>query len=127
MSPFETPDLQADPDRTPIGPPRVVDPKRLFGLRVSLHSVIQAAMGWQDFDLHRFGWTMRLDGRVVLSTLLALHFVAYATGTLVLRYPPGYWAILASGVSGGSVGPTLSAAVSAVEERYPALILAALE
>ena len=57
------------------------------------------------------------DGGVVLSTLLALHLVAYATGTLV-RYHPG---------SGGSVGPILSAAVSAVEERYPALVLEALE
>lgn len=30
------------------------------------------------------------DGGIVLSALLALHLVAYATGILV-RYHPGYW------------------------------------
>lgn len=67
------------------------------------------------------------DSGVVLSTLLALHLVAFAAGTLV-RYHPGYWAMLAGRATmGDSVAPVLSAAVSAVEERYPALVLEALE
>ena len=65
------------------------------------------------------------DGGVVLSTLLGLHLIAYATGTLV-RYHPGYWAMLAGRAKGDAIGPILSAAVSAVEERYPALILEAI-
>ena len=67
------------------------------------------------------------DGEVVLSTLLALHLVAFAAGTLV-RYHPGYWAMLAGrATKGDSIAPVLSAAVSAIEERYPALVLEALE
>ena len=65
------------------------------------------------------------DGGVVLSTLLALHVISYATGMLV-RYHPGYWATLTARSKGDAVGPVLSAAVSAVEERYPALILGAI-
>lgn len=61
------------------------------------------------------------DGGVVLSTLLVLHLVAYAAGMLV-RYHPGYWAMLAGRAKGDAIGPILSAAVLAVEERYPALI-----
>lgn len=62
---------------------------------------------------------------ITLSTLLALHLTAYAAGMLV-RYHPGYWATLSGGSGGDSIGPILSAAVSTVEERYPALILEAL-
>lgn len=65
------------------------------------------------------------DGGVVLSTLLALHLVAFAAGTLV-RYHPGYWSMLVGKTKGDEIGPVLSAAVSAVEERYPALILSAV-
>lgn len=65
------------------------------------------------------------DRGVVLSTLLALHLIAYATGTLV-RYHPGYWATITARSKGDAIGPVLSAAVSAVEERYPALILGAI-
>ena len=61
----------------------------------------------------------------MISTLLALHLVAFAAGTLV-RYHPGNWAMLAGRTKGDSVGPVLSAAVVAVEERYPALILQAI-
>lgn len=68
-------------------PPEVIDPKRLFQLRVSLrgvrpsvwrsvvvapettfdalHNVIQAAMGWENYHLHRFGWTMGMGGSFV--------------------------------------------------------------
>ena len=68
-------------------PPQVIDPKRLFQLRISLrgvrpsvwrsvvvspettfdtlHDVIQAAMGWENFHLHRFGWTMRMGGSYI--------------------------------------------------------------
>jgi hypothetical protein len=59
---------------------------------------------------------------VVLSSLLALPLVAYAAGMLV-RYHPGYWAALKGKRNGDAIAPVLSAAVSAVEERYPALIL----
>lgn len=65
------------------------------------------------------------DGGVALSTLLALHLAAYATGMLV-RYHPGFWAMLAGRAAGGEAAPVLSAAVSLVEERYPALILEAI-
>ncbi len=65
------------------------------------------------------------DSGVVLSTLLALHVVAYAAGMLV-RYHPGYWATLTNRTKGDAIGPVLAAAVSAVEERYPALIQEAL-
>lgn len=65
------------------------------------------------------------DGGVVLSTLLALHLVAYAAGMLV-RYHPGYWAMLTGRTKGDSIAPVLSVAVSAVEERYPSLILEAI-
>ena len=40
------------------------------------------------------------DGGVVLSTLLALHLMAYAAGMLV-RYHPGYWAMLTGKTKGG--------------------------
>ncbi len=66
------------------------------------------------------------DGSVVLSTLLALHAVAYAAGMLV-RYHPGYWAAIVGRTKGDSIAPVLSAAVSTVEERYPSLILEVLE
>ncbi|MDP9474184.1 MAG: YaaC family protein [Actinomycetota bacterium] len=66
------------------------------------------------------------DGRVILSTLLALHTVAYAAGVLV-RYHPGYWAAIVGRTKGDSIAPVLSAAVSTVEERYPLLILEVLE
>lgn len=65
---------------------------------------------------------LRTEGGVVLSSLLALHLAAYAASSLV-RYHPGYWAMLTGRTAGDSVGPVLSAAISAVEERYPALIL----
>ncbi len=65
------------------------------------------------------------DG-VVLSSLLALHLAGYATGMLV-RYHPGYWAALTGKRKGDAIGPVLSAAASALEERYPGLILEALE
>lgn len=65
------------------------------------------------------------DGAVVLSTLLALHLAAYAAGMLV-RYHPGYWAMLTGKTKGDAIGPVLSAVVSTVEERYPALILEAI-
>ncbi len=61
------------------------------------------------------------DGGVVLSTLLALHTVAYAAGMLV-RYHPGYWSAVVGRTKGDSIAPLLSAAVSAVEEHYPAII-----
>lgn len=66
------------------------------------------------------------DGGAMLSTLLALHIVAFAVGTLV-RYHPGYWAAVVGRTMGDSVAPVLSAAISAVEERYPALLLDVLE
>ena len=66
------------------------------------------------------------DGGIVLSTLLALHLAAYAVGMLA-RYHPGYWSMLVGRGKGSAVAPVLSAAVSAVEERYPALILEAIE
>lgn len=31
----------------------------------TLHDVIQAAMGWENFRLHRFGWTMRMGGSFI--------------------------------------------------------------
>ena len=65
------------------------------------------------------------DDGVVLSTLLALHLAAYAAGRLV-RYHPGYWSMLVGRTQGAEVAPILSAAVSAVEERYPSLILEAI-
>jgi hypothetical protein len=65
------------------------------------------------------------DSGVVLSTLLALHTVAYAAGMLV-RYHPAYWATLTNRTKGDAIGPVLAAAISAVEERYPALILEAI-
>lgn len=58
----------------------------------------------------------------MLSTLLALHLVAYAAGMLV-RYHPGYWAMLTGRTRGDAIAPVLAAAISAVEDRYPALIL----
>lgn len=67
--------------------PHVIDSKRLFQLRISLrdvrpsvwrsvvvspettfdtlHDIIQAAMGWENFHLHRFGWTMRMGGSFI--------------------------------------------------------------
>jgi hypothetical protein len=66
------------------------------------------------------------DGGVVLSTLLAPHMVAYAAGMLV-RYHPGYWSAVVGRTKGDSIAPVLSAAVSTVEERYPALVLEVLE
>lgn len=68
---------------------------------------------------------LRTEGGVVLSNLLALHLAAYAASSLV-RYHPGYWAMLTGRTTGDFVGPVLSAAISAVEERYPALILEAI-
>ncbi|MGF1472944.1 MAG: YaaC family protein [Rubrobacteraceae bacterium] len=65
------------------------------------------------------------DEGVVLSTLLALHLIAYAAGMLV-RYHPGYWSMLVGRAEGSEIAPLLSAAVSTVEERYPALILEAI-
>ncbi len=65
------------------------------------------------------------ESGVVLSTLLALHVVAFAASTLV-RYHPGYWAMLIGRTRGDSIAPVLSAAIAAVEERYPALILEAV-
>lgn len=65
------------------------------------------------------------DDGVVLSTLLALHVVAFAAGTLV-RYHPGYWAAVVGRTKGDSIAPILSAGIDAVEERYPALILGAI-
>lgn len=65
------------------------------------------------------------DSGVVLSTLLALHLIAYASGMLV-RYHPGYWAMLVGRMEGAEIAPLLSAAVSTVEERYPELILDAM-
>ena len=65
------------------------------------------------------------EGGVVLSTLLALHLAAYAAGMLV-RYHPGFWAMLVGRTKGDAMVPVLSAAVSTVEERYPALILEAI-
>ncbi len=65
------------------------------------------------------------DCGVVLSTLLALHVVAFAAGMLV-RYHPSYWAAVVGRAKGDSITPVLSAAVAAVEERYPALILEAI-
>ena len=65
------------------------------------------------------------DEGVVLSTLLALHLAAYATGMLV-RYHPGYWSMLVGRREGSEIAPLLSAAVSTVEERYPTLILEAI-
>ena len=71
-------------------PPQVIDPKRLFQLRISLrdvrpsvwrsvmvspettfgtlHDVIQAAMGWENFHLHRFGWTARMGGSFIADS-----------------------------------------------------------
>ena len=69
---------------------------------------------------------MPTDSGVVLSNLLALHLVAFAVGTLV-RYHPGYWAAVVGHTKGDSVAPLLSAAVSTLEERYPALVLDTLE
>lgn len=67
------------------------------------------------------------DNGLVLSTLLALHVVAFAAGNLV-RYHPGYWAMLTGRTKGDAVGPVLSTAISTVEDRYPAaLILEALD
>lgn len=66
------------------------------------------------------------DSGVVLSTLLALHVVAYAVGMLV-RYHPGYWSAVVGHTKGDSIAPVLSAAVSTVEERYPTLVLEVLE
>lgn len=68
---------------------------------------------------------LRTDRGVVLSTLLALHVVAFAAGMLV-RYHPGYWAVVVGRTKGDSIAPVLSAAVAAIEERYPALILEAI-
>lgn len=68
---------------------------------------------------------LRTEGGFVLSTLLALHLVAYAASSLV-RYHPAYWAMLTGRTAGDSVGPVLNAATAAVEERYPALILEAI-
>lgn len=65
------------------------------------------------------------EGGVVLSTLLALHLTAYAAGMLV-RYHPGYWAMLTGRTKGDAIAPVLSAAISTVEYRYPALILEAI-
>ena len=45
---------------------------------------------------------------------------------MLVRYHPGYWAMLVGKTKGDAIAPVLSAAVSAVEERYPALILEAL-
>ncbi len=44
----------------------------------------------------------------------------------VVRYHPGYWAAVVGRAKGDSIAPVLSAAVAAVEERYPALILEAI-
>ncbi|MDX5895302.1 YaaC family protein [Rubrobacter radiotolerans] len=66
------------------------------------------------------------EGGVVLSTLLALHAVSYAAGMLV-RYHPGYWSAVVGRTKGDSIAPVLSAAISTVEERYPALVLDTLE
>lgn len=66
------------------------------------------------------------DGGIVLSTLLSLHLTAYAGGMLV-RYHPGYWSAVVGRTKGDSIAPVLSAAISVIEERYPALVLDALE
>lgn len=65
------------------------------------------------------------DDGIVLSTLLALHLTAYAVGMLV-RYHPGYWSMLVGRTEGSEIAPLLSAAISTVEQRYPALILKAI-
>jgi hypothetical protein len=65
-------------------------------------------------------------GGVVLSNLLSLYLAAYASGMLV-RYHPGYWTTVAGGGKGDKMGPIISAAASAVEERFPGLVLGELE
>lgn len=65
------------------------------------------------------------DEGVVLSTLLALHVAAFAASTLV-RYHPGYWAMLTGHTKGDAIGPVLSAAIRTVEQRYPGLVLEAI-
>ena len=66
------------------------------------------------------------DGGIVLSTLLAFHVTAFAAATLV-RYHPGYWASVIGRTKGASIAPILSAWASAFEQRYPELILKAIE
>jgi hypothetical protein len=65
-------------------------------------------------------------GGVVLSSLLALYLASYAAGMLV-RYHPGYWTTVAGGGKGDKMGPIVSAAASAVEKRFPVLVLEELE
>ena len=65
------------------------------------------------------------DCGFTLSTLLALHLIAFAAGTLV-RYHPSYWALLTGRTIGDAIAPVVSAAIASVEERYPALILEAI-
>lgn len=65
----------------PVGPPQIIDPKRLFQLRISLrdvrpavwrsvvvspettfdtlHDIIQAAMGWESYHLYRLDATLK--------------------------------------------------------------------
>ncbi len=44
-----------------------------------------------------------------------------------MRYHPGYWTTVAGGGEGDRMGPIVSAAASAVEERFPGLVLEELE
>lgn len=62
------------------------------------------------------------DNGILISTLLALHLAAFAASSLV-RYHPSYWAMLIGRTQGDSIAPIMSATMSAVEERYPTLIL----
>ncbi len=53
------------------------------------------------------------------SNIVALYLIAFATGSLV-RYHPGYWMSVICRGRGGLVAPILPAAVSVVEEQFPA-------
>ncbi len=74
------------------------------------------------------GLCLRLPtaGGVVHSGLLSLYPASYASGMLV-RYHPGYWTTVAGDGKGDRMGPIVSAAASAVEERFPRMMLEELE
>lgn len=63
---------------------------------------------------------------IVLSDLLSLYLIAYATGMLV-RYHPGYWMTLVGRTKGDAMAPALTAAASVIEELFPRLTLEELE
>ena len=57
-----------------------------------------------------------------VSGIVALYLIAFATGSLV-RYHPGFWSAVAGRGRDVAMAPLLSAAVSTVEEQFPALVL----